>query len=108
MHFKFQMYAAKNLDKQCNHSTVFKLIVDEMLLYSEPPAIQCAIRSLHLPPTPYLSLSAELHSEPLCSISPSILVPITPGRRSSASTAYCLLLPSRLRSKTTDNGKCWI
>ncbi len=54
------------------------------------------------PPRPYLSLSAELHSEPLCSISPSILVPTTPGNRSSASTEYCLLLPSRLRSRATD------
>lgn len=60
------------------------------------------------PPTPYLSLSAELHSEPFCSISPSILEPITPGNSSSASAEYCLLLPSRLRSRATGAGRCWI
>lgn len=83
----------------CKNSTLFKLNVDDIIA---PPTNLCAINLLHLPPTPYLSLSAELHSEPLCSIRPSILVPITPGRRSSTSTAYCLLLPSRLRSNTTD------
>lgn len=59
----------------------------------------------HTPPRPYLSLSAEFHTEPLCSISPSILVPSIPGNRSSVSTEYCLSLPSRLRSRTAGKGQ---
>lgn len=54
------------------------------------------------PPRPYLSLTEELHSGPLFSISPSILVPTTLGNRSSASTEYCRLLPSRLCSRATE------
>lgn len=60
---------------------------------------------MYSPPRPYLSLSAEFHTEPLCSISPSILVPSIPGNSSSVSTEYCLLLPSRLRSRTAAWGR---
>ncbi|TNN69893.1 hypothetical protein EYF80_019961 [Liparis tanakae] len=59
---------------------------------------------------PYLSLMEELHSGPLFSTSPSILVPTTLGNRSSASTEYCRLLPSRRCSRATghsrDGGNC--